>query len=321
MKTPNTKDSRNGTKHKQQYKVTNWKEYNKALKQRGSVTLWIPDDITEWWYATEGRETYTDAAIEVMTTLKAVYRQAWRQSEGLARSVFEVAGLPLDVPDYATCSRRTGTSTPTVRVSSAKDAVYLIPDSTGAKITGDGEWKTRKHGPSKHRRWKKIHLSVDADGEIIAEETTDNDVHDADVIHSLLAGEGEEIAAVAGDGAYDRAVVYTALSEHGVTDVRIPPRKDAKVWYHGNITGPPHPRDENLRAIRRSTRSRWKKTSGYHIRSRGETAMYRFKTTFGERLASRKHENQCTEVSTKCRVLNVFHSLGMPESVAVAGSP
>jgi hypothetical protein len=139
-------------------------------------------------------------------------------------------------------------------------------------------------------------------------------VHDADVIHDL-------IAAFASDGAYDRAVVYTALRERRVTDVRIPPRKDARIWYHGNTAVVPHPRDENLRAIRRSTRRLWKRRCGYHIRSLSETVMYRFKTTFGERLASRKHENQCTEVSTKCRVLNVFHSLGMPESVAVAGSP
>jgi hypothetical protein len=74
-----------------------------------------------------------------MITLTMVYRQAWRQREGMAHSIFEAAGLPLDVPDYATCSRRAGTSTPTVRVSSGKDAVTIIPDSTGAKITGDGE--------------------------------------------------------------------------------------------------------------------------------------------------------------------------------------
>jgi len=316
-----TKDTSQYTKRTPHYKITNWSAYNNALKQRTSITLWIPENAEEWWYADSGRETYSDAAIEAVTAVKAVYRQAWRQSEGFVRSIFSMAGIDLPTPDYSTLARRAGRVAPSLRIVSGKDTVHIIPDSTGATITGDGEWKTRTHGPSRRRRWKKIHLAVDTDGEIIAETATDNDVHDAEVVHDLLSDVRENIAAFASDGAYDRRGVYDALIERGVTDTRIPPRRDAKIWIHGNTTGPPHPRDENLRAIRRSCRARWKEESGYHIRSLSETAMYRFKTTFGERIASRTHENQRAEVRTKCRVLNVFHSLGMPESVPVASSP
>ena len=86
---------------------------------------------------------------------------------------------------------------------------------------------------------------------------------------------------------------------------------------HGNIKAPPYPRDENLRSIRKSTRKLWKQRSGYHIRSRGETIMYRLKTTFGQHLSFRNHESQCNEVMVKCNILNTFHSLGIPECYVV----
>jgi len=318
MKPSNTLEN---TKSKKKYQVNNWREYNQALKQRGSITIWIPDDIQERWYVKKGRETYSDEAIQIVASLKAAYSQPWRQAEGLARSVFDTAGIPLTVPDYSTLSRRSGNVKYPLRVRNTKDSVHLILDSTGAKITGEGEWKTRKHGWSKRRRWKKVHIGINADGEIVSIETTDNDTHDAAVLHNILDGITEDIASFFGDGAYDHRAVYDALRARGVSSFLIPPRKDAKIWIHGNSSGPPHPRDENLRAIRRSTRRRWKEDSGYHTRSLGETVMYRFKTTFGGRLSSQKHENQQAEVRIKCRVLNVFHSLGMPETVVVATPP
>ena len=98
----------------------------------------------------------------------------------------------------------------------------------------------------------------------------------------------------------------------------IPTSKDARIKKRGNATGPPLPRDEILRAIRKVGRSGWKKQSGYHMRSLAENAMYRQKTIFGSSLRCRRFENQKTEARIRCRAMNIMTHLGMPESVKVA---
>ncbi len=99
----------------------------------------------------------------------------------------------------------------------------------------------------------------------------------------------------------------------------IPTRKGAKIWVHGNTKAQRYPHDENLRQIRRTTRKRWKQDSHYHRRSISETGMFRFKTTFGERLSSRHLDNQATEMFVKCAALNRMINLCKPDSYAVIG--
>ena len=43
----------------------------------------------------------------------------------------------------------------------AKGLLHLLVDSTGIKMEGEGAWHTRKHGGSKRRVWRKIHLGID----------------------------------------------------------------------------------------------------------------------------------------------------------------
>jgi len=44
--------------------------------------------------------------------------------------------------------------------------LHLIVDSTGLKLRGVGEWLFVKHGTSKRRSWRKLHIGIDAfDGE------------------------------------------------------------------------------------------------------------------------------------------------------------
>ncbi|MEO1211293.1 MAG: IS5/IS1182 family transposase, partial [Cyanobacteria bacterium J06638_20] len=31
------------------YRIRNWSEYNAGLKQRGSVTFWLSDDVMDGW--------------------------------------------------------------------------------------------------------------------------------------------------------------------------------------------------------------------------------------------------------------------------------
>ncbi len=93
----------------------------------------------------------------------------------------------------------------------------------------------------------------------------------------------------------------------------IPPRKNAKIKQHGNCAAEPLPRDEAIRRIRRTSRGGWKEEVGYHRRSLGEAAMYRIKQAFGPLLKNRKLETQQTEARIRCKILNQFTRLGMPE--------
>jgi hypothetical protein len=226
-------------------------------------------------------------------------------------------GADLPVPDYTTLCRRAAT----VRVTLPKRAngpLHLVLDSTGLKVYGEGEWKVRQHGYSKRRTWLKLHLAVDPEThEIQAAMVTDPGVTDAETVPALLDQVENPVESAAGDGAYDRQVVYDALEGRSARAL-VPPRRDAKIKRHGNTAGPRLARDENLRRIRQIGRSAWKEESGYHERSLAETAMFRMKAIFGDGVSSRRPGQQATEAGIRCRALNIMTHQGMPQSERVA---
>jgi transposase len=149
-----------------------------------------------------------------------------------------------------------------------------------------------------------LHLVIDASGFKVA-------------LADLLQQVPGEIRQVSTDGAYDKRHCYDALAERGAKAV-IPPRRDAKIWQHGNCAGAPWQRDENLRAIRHKGRRRWKQESGYHRRSLAETTCFRIKTIFGPRVSSRHFPQQATELFIRVAALNRMTHLGMPDSYPLA---
>lgn len=307
---------------KKQYRIRNWHIYNESLVQRGSLDIWISDDAMQGWYAKPTHEpgaqqVYADIAISTVLTIQKVFHLPLRAAEGFVGSVFRMTTVSLDVPDYSTLSRRSAGLT-ILLAKRKKEKTILIVDGSGAKVFGEGEWKVRQHGASKRRTWKKIHIAIDEDGEIRAEEMTDNATHDSETVKDLFAQETARIESFAGDGAFDTRVVYDACRDRNVSRILIPPRQGAQIWQHGNSSRPPHPRDENLRAIRLIGRKQWKIKSGYHIRSGVENTFFRWKTIFGDRLRSRVGARQHTEVRIMAAALNRMFSLGMPESYAIA---
>lgn len=306
------------------YRVQNWTAYENALVQRGSITFWLSDDVEQIWIYNGEKQRgsqfdYSDKAIEIMLTIKEVFHLTNRQTEGFVRSVFAMQNIRLPVPDHSTLSKRGKT----LRVRLPKQSsgsLNLVLDSTGLKIYGEGEWKVRKHGYSKRRTWRKIHLGGNPEtGEIVAAVLTENSVSDDAVVAELLAQIEEDLRSCAADGAYDKRKVYDALHEHSPdADVLIPPRRNAHIWQHGNSKAERHRRDENLRYIRKHGRKQWKEDSGYHIRSLVETSMFRLKTIFGDRLSARLLETQITQALIRCLALNKMTRLGMPESYPVA---
>ena len=307
---------------KKKYKVRNWHDYNEALVNRGSLDVWISEDAMTGWYAQPTGEPgaqpiYADVAISMVLTIQKLFHLPLRAAEGFVGSVFRMTEIVLAVPGYSTLSRR-GDGMIVLLTKRKKEKTILIVDGSGAKVFGEGEWKVRQHGYSKRRTWKKIHIAIDEDGEIRAVKMTGNDTHDSEAVHDLFSQEEAKIEAFAGDGAFDTTRVYAACQNRNVSRILIPPRHGAKIWRHANQTDAPHPRDENLRAIRHKGRKRWKMESGYHIRSGVENTFFRWKTIFGDRLRSRAPARQHTEVSIMAVALNRMFSLGMPDSYAVA---
>lgn len=305
------------------YHLRNWQVYNAALKQRGSLTFWICEEIIEQWYSEEktGRRgasnDYSELAIATMATLQAVFGLPGRQAQGFLESVFTLMGVSLRVPDHSTLSRRLGKLEVELPVVPKAKAVHVVVDSTGVKVYGEGEWKTRQHGVSKRRTWRKLHLGVDeASGEILSAVVSTNDWHDGQILPQLLEGIAEEIEQVSGDGAYDGRSCYAAIEQRQAKAV-IPPRQGAKIWQHGNCQGVPHPRDHNLRRIRKVGRAKWKRESDYHRRSLAETTMFRLKTIFGGKLRRRTFDNQAAELFLQCAALNRMIQLCQPESYVV----
>jgi IS5 family transposase len=332
--TPRRSPKRPRTKRKRQYRICNWSEYNAALVQRGSLTVWVDEVVLADWHNLQrsgkpGKPcTYSDLAITCMATLQVVYHLPLRATQGLLGSVVQLLGVDLAVPDYTTLCRRRQSLEVRLPVRVKQQALHLVVDATGLKVYGEGEWKVRQHGWSKHRIWRKVHLGVDeASGELLAVVVTSPQVHDKDALTDLLEQVDHldlSLQQVSGDGGYDFMTCHRDITLRGARAI-IPPRRNACP----NARGETPQRDAILRRIQElagaskskkrqeEARQQWKEESGYHRRSLAETAVFRLKNIFGDKLSSRGFDAQANEVFLRCTVLNRMTHLGMPQSYPI----
>ncbi|MGB3688855.1 MAG: IS5 family transposase, partial [Jannaschia helgolandensis] len=288
------------------YKTRNWPAYNEALKRRGSLMIWFDPEMS--WEATptgrRGRQqTYSNAAIQTCLSMKVLFGMALRQTTGFVESLLRLVGLNWSVPDFSTLSRRQKTLAVNVPYRGSKGPLHLLIDSTGIKVEGEGEWHARKHGGSKRRVWRKIHLAIDEQTlEVRAVEITGNHIGDAPVLPDLLSQipAGEQIGSVTADGAYDTRKCHDAIADRSAHAI-IPPRRNAKPWKP--TTAGAIARNEALRASRYLGRAIWRNWSGYHRRSRVETKMHCMKL-LGQRLMARDFDRQVAEVQIRIAVMN-----------------
>ena len=312
-----------GRRHipRQKHRVTNWRDYDTTLRNRGSLTIWFTEEALAGWRAQSrktpgGQPHYSNLAIETALTLRAVFRLALRQSEGLIGSIMRLLEIDLPVPDHSTLSRRAGGLPVQNLPRSGTGELHLIVDSTGLKLRGAGEWLFEKHGTSKRRSWRKFHVGIDADnGQIVAFDLTDKEIDDASHVEPLLEQLDDAPASFMGDGAYDRAHVLNAVRVRN-PDVRfiVPPCKGAVL----EPTAPPTQRDLHLRSINKHGRMNWQKTSGYNRRSKVEAAIGRYKRVIGDALRSREDARRLCEVKIAVKVLNHMLALGRSVCVRVA---
>jgi hypothetical protein len=307
------------TKNQQQYRLRNWQHYNKALVRRGSLSLWIDERSINTWLNTDSparrgrRRIYADVAIYCALTLREVYHLPLRATQGLVCSVMHLLKIDLLVPDYSTLSRRARHLQVQLSVQARHEPLHLIVDSTGLKLYGEGEWKVRLHGWAKHRTWRKLHIGIDARSQqVTAAVLTNKDLVDPRVLPKLLKQIEVPVERVYADGAYDSRECYRSLHKRGARAI-IPPRKGSTFWKEEYL----EERNNNLRGVRQFGIKGWKKEAGYHRRSLVETAIFRLKTLFAEKLKSREVQRQTTEVMIRCRALNRMTQLGMPQSYPI----
>ena len=256
------------------YKTRNWAEYNLSLKRRGSLSIWFDPEM-DWEATSSGRrgrqQTYSAAAIQACLTRKGLFGLPLRQTTGFVESLLKLVGLDWSVPDFSTLCRRQKTLSVAMPYKGSAGPIHLLVDGTGIKAEGEGEWNARKHGGSKRRIWRKIHIGIDAETlEVRAVEVTGSNIGDAPMLPELLnqIPPDQDIGSVTADGAYDTRKCHEAIAARDAHAV-IPPRKNAKPWKPtsaGAIA-----RNDAVNAQRYLGRTVWRHWSGYHRRSRVET--------------------------------------------------
>lgn len=311
---------------KQKYQVTNWPEYNKALKNRGSINFWLTDDAIEKWYEDDqdnigcgAPQEYTDFAITVCHEIRQVYKQPLRQTEGFIDSIFRTMGLEIKCPSYSVLSKRLsslGIESPRY----AKNAVLdddistIAIDSTGLKRFGRDEWHQEKHMVSAKRSWRKLHIAVDQDHYIQGSVLTDRFDSDEGTLDELI-DQFEVLAVhVSLDGAYDSFDVYEKLTDKFPSaEIVIPPDKNAVISDTNHVI-----RNHNLEQIIAHGRMHWQKLTQYGRRNYSELAIQRYKRILGNRLHARELSRQKQEAMIGSSALNKMTSLGMPISYRCA---
>lgn len=314
-------------------KIVNWTQYSASLQRRGNFTVLLNKAVlgsTPKQSGTAGHPVeYADAIILFLAQLREFMQLPLRQTIGMAQCIFAQAGLTMTLPSYATLSRRIGKLDISLNLHAASWAanspIIFLPDSTGLKISGEGEWKVKKHGtePGRHRQWLKVHIGTDYfTRQIVAVRTTHARDHDNQSLTPLLDAAQQElpptisIQTVIGDGAYDSKTLYWEVAKRGAT-LLVPPPKNA-LWHgdikEGQLVDSPgwETRNAYVRSILQLGSKEWKRQAGYHKRSLAETSMFRLKRTFGGQLKSRTRRNQDAEVTIRISLLNLFTSYGLP---------
>lgn len=307
---------------KKSYRVRNWGEYNRAVKQRGSITFWINKETASQWKAKsekkKGRpKTYSEIAIEACVTMRVLFNLPYRQCEGFVEDLLRMMKLDVEVPCYTQiCRRQKNLKIKLKHNVNLNEAIHVVVDATGLKIFGEGEWKVRQHGHTKRRMWRKLHVGIDVKTrQFVMQELTDNHIGENKKLKTLLDQYEGPIDKLGGDKGYDSYDCHEQVGHRGAKSAILLQNK-AKERKKLCDKEKPLVRDDIVRRMNEVGRDEWKKEVKYHKRSLVENAFFRFKTVFGGKLKSILIENQKIETLIGCNILNRFVEIGMPISYA-----
>jgi hypothetical protein len=283
--------------------------------------VWFSEDAVSSWVPRGnrkrgGQRRYSNHAIETALTLGIVFHLPLRQTEGFVASLLRLLDLDLRSPDHSTLSRRAKQLEIRLPNVGSRHTIHLIVDSTGLQVCGEGPWAAAKHSKKGTRQWRKLHLGVDENGVIVAEELTESTAGDASVVPDLLSqiSDDKKILRFTADGAYDQNSIYEMFAKRGARVV-VPPVNRAST--SKAKTRGAKARNRTVNRIRRVGRRQWKKEARYHRQARAENTFFRYKQLIGNRLNARHLGNQQTEARLACNILNRMLKLGAPKSHAI----
>ena len=333
MNNNNTKTNKNNknnsnNSNKAITRIKSWSDYNEGMISRGEfkelakfAVQQIKQELNSKAFKqhkTVGRpKEYPDALILIIAVYREIFGMTLRTAAGFSKDVFMEFGIK--VPDYTTIERRLGKLEIDLHLDKRrlKGDLYILADSTGYKIFGEGEWKTYKHGRSKKRIWVKVHYAVDyTSQQVVALTVTIHTRGDnLEAPHLLneakknLGSKSNNIVEVEGDGAYNTRALKKFVEEdcHAklITPPSIKPKSDGKEFIGAD--------NEANKRCEEVGREQWKKEVGYHKRSLAETNMFRQKSPFGDRLKSRTIKNQVAEIKIRAMIVNIWTNTWMPK--------
>lgn len=310
----------------QTMRVSNSRDYNRILKNRGKVFVLMHQILqTEsllFAKAHRRKQKYTDDLILSMYMIACILHLPLRQTCGFFEDYVKHNALIAQIPNYTTLSRRLKKLTCFISKPKRKHLPFnkeFAIDSTCLNIYSNTGSHSKDYSTVRNFSGKdqvrKMHVALDihtkmVDDLVFSDWSYTDHTGLLDLVDRL--SNKYNIQTIRADRAYDRKPCYEACYDQGITAI-IPPivtavQKRPVMFKDRNAAitlVEEHGYHEGINL--------WKKQTSYGKRSYVEALFSRFKKTFGFSLRSRSEANRAQEMRVKCKILNHFASLGMPK--------
>jgi len=287
-----------------------WKQYNKQLVNRGKLHFWVKPEVIKNWRSKKQKKNglpfiYSDDLIQTICYIRFKFHMSLRETEGFFASFVAFVQKGFAIPSYTQICRRMKTLDLPSELLDKREVTDIVLDATGLKVYGDGEWRAEKYGGKK--RWKKLHLAMDAgSGKLILAEITDEHVHDTVHLEKALKKANRRKGKVLIDGIADSGRCYDLVQKYN-KKLLTPPKKGAVIRKEPVYEA----RNNAIKMILglgndRMARSIWSKLVGYNRRVIVESMMARWKRLYGGSLKSRCNRRKEVEVHLKAMMINIM---------------
>lgn len=244
-------------------------------------------------------QEYSDIPIETVLFLRQVFHLPLRQTEGFMNLLARFMKADITIPDFSSISRRSIALPRHILAKAMKPGSLVIIDSTRLKVYGKDEWHQEKHDVLVRRTWRKLHLAVDENHQLLVCELTTPEVDGPTAVPDLLIQIDAPFEIFIADGAYDGEPIFQAVLTHQPdAQVIIPPHKTAVRSAAGDTQ-----RDGHTKVIVQHGRISGQKKTGYGLRNYAELSVQRYKRIIGNVM--------------KACALNRITNLGIPGSIKI----